>query len=81
MSQTPPYMSSSPIEWEGTVLKVITAVDTAYVMRAVAGTTTGESVWQIKKLYDDGTVSRVTYAEGSVDFKFVANDYLGYSYL
>lgn len=80
MSATPPYMNSSALEWEGAFLEIITAADTAYIMRAVAGTTTGESVWQIKKYYNDGTTKRITYAEGSVDFKFTATSYLAYSY-
>ena len=82
MVATPPYMNSSSIEWTGAYIKVITAVDTAYLMRAVAGSTTDTAVWQIQRLKDDGaTYQRITYADGSPDFKFIATSYASYTYL
>ncbi len=51
-----------------------------YVGIAKVGTLDADSIWQIKRITVSGTVTKIEYAQGNAEFKFVWDNRLSYSY-
>lgn len=67
---------------QGNYTKYIDSVsaDVTYIGIAQIGTTTSTSEWQIKKISKAGTVTAITWAEGTDAFTNKWDDRLTYSY-
>ena len=48
--------------------------------RKSGGAPTDSDRWQIKRIYDDGTTTNITWADGSDDFEKVWDDRASYAY-
>lgn len=66
----------------GSLLKSIieTGGTATYVGEALPGTATTASAWRIKRVYDHGTHTDVTWAGGSTRFAYRWDDRTSYSY-
>ena len=53
-----------------------------YIALASPGSSKASAVWQIKKLTYDagGFITDISFANGDAGFRYIANDYAGYSY-
>lgn len=61
-------------------LKVTTSGSYTYIAVAPIGTSQSASLWQAKRIYDDGTDVVITWADGDADFDNVATDLTALTY-
>ena len=51
-----------------------------YLMKAARGSTMDQPVWQIKRIVGSTSAGEIVWAEGSNDFRFIANNYSTFTY-
>lgn len=54
---------------------IVTSGSYTYVMKAPIGSVLTDAVWQMKRIYDNGTSIQIMWADGDSNFDNIANDY------
>jgi len=77
-----PVTINQYLDTEGmNVLTFPVAANLIVVCKALPGTASSAALWRIFEFYDDNAgTSWVRFAIGSIEYKFVADDWITYSY-